>query len=115
MKSAGFKKVAETYGKLRNWSTPARPGRNWNDATSLVITGKAGGPDHGRLGQGRVHRRRPDAGKEYGCTVGLGRGGYVMGGDVFVFPKIEDPAAAEGAGGARQGDARARRRRSRST
>ena len=30
------------------------------------------------------------ADKEYGCTVLPG--GYVMGGDVFVFPKIDDPA-----------------------
>ena len=36
------------------------PGRNWNDATAMVITGKAGDAGHGRLGQGRVHRRRPD-------------------------------------------------------
>ena len=26
------------------------------------------------------------AGKEYGCAV-VGQGGYMMGGDVFVFPK----------------------------
>ena len=31
------------------------------------------------------------AGKEYGCAV-VGEGGYLMGGDVFVFPKTSDPA-----------------------
>ncbi len=31
-------------------------------------------------------------GKEYGCVVLGADGGYIMGGDIFVFPKIDDPA-----------------------
>jgi glucose/mannose transport system substrate-binding protein len=41
-KSAEFTAVAETYGKLRSYVDPGAPGRNWNDATNLVIQGKAG-------------------------------------------------------------------------
>ena len=41
-KGADFKAVAETYGKLRAYVDAGAPGRNWPDATNLVITGKAG-------------------------------------------------------------------------
>ena len=34
MKSAEFSKVAETFGKLRDYVDPGSPGRNWNDATA---------------------------------------------------------------------------------
>ena len=37
-----FRRVAETYAQLRGLRDPGMPGRNWNDATSLVITGTAG-------------------------------------------------------------------------
>ena len=69
-----FKQVAELFKQLQTSVDPGSPGRNWNDATAMVITGKAGDAGHGRLGQGRVHRRRAQtAGKEYGCAV-VGRG-----------------------------------------
>jgi glucose/mannose transport system substrate-binding protein len=32
------------------------------------------------------------AGKEFDCTILSNEGGYVMGGDVFAFPKSKDPA-----------------------
>lgn len=36
------------------------------------------------------------ADKDYGCTVlSNGSGGYVMGGDVFVFPKAKDPSTTK--------------------
>ena len=35
--SAAFKTVAETYAKLRAYVDQGAPGRNWHDATSLVI------------------------------------------------------------------------------
>ena len=87
----------------------ARPGRNWNDATTLVIQGKAGMQIMGDWAKGEFVAAGQTAGKEYGCTVLSNKGtGYVMGGDVFVFPKLKDAAQVEGAARARQGHARAR-------
>jgi glucose/mannose transport system substrate-binding protein len=86
-----FRKAAETYGALRGLVDPGSPGRNWNDATSLVITGKAATQVMGDWAKGEFIAAGLTPGKEYGC-VPLPNG-YVMGGDVFVFPKIDDAAA----------------------
>ena len=38
---ARLQETAEVFAKLRGLVDPGSPGRNWNDATSLVITNKA--------------------------------------------------------------------------
>jgi len=89
--SAAFKSVAETYGKLRGYVDPGAPGRNWNDATNLVIQGKAGMQIMGDWAKGEFAAAGQTAGKEFDCTILSKEGGYVMGGDVFAFPKLKDP------------------------
>ena len=93
---ADFKAVAETYAKLRQYVDPGSPGRNWNDATAMVITGKAGMQIMGDWAKGEFSAANLTAGKEYGCTVlSTKGGGYVMGGDIFAFPKLKDAAATK--------------------
>ena len=101
--------VAETYKRLRGYVDPGSPGRNWNDATSLVIQGKAGMQFMGDWAKGEFTAAGLTPGKDYGCTV-LGDHGmaYVMGGDVFAFPKPEGPGQDQGAAVARPGAAGAR-------
>jgi glucose/mannose transport system substrate-binding protein len=41
VKGDGFRKVAETFAGLRGLVDEGSPGRKWNDATNMVITGKA--------------------------------------------------------------------------
>ena len=95
VKSAQFRAVAETYRRLKNYVDAASPGRNWNDAAALVIQGKAGFHMMGDWAKGEFTAAGQTPGKEYGCTVLSDHGtGYVMGGDVFAFPK---PKTAEGA------------------
>jgi glucose/mannose transport system substrate-binding protein len=91
-KSPEFRAVAETYGKLRGYVDPGAPGRNWNDATNLVIQGKAGMQIMGDWAKGEFAAAGQTAGKEFGCAILSNEGGYVMGGDVFAFPKLKDPA-----------------------
>ena len=88
-----FKHVAEVYAQLRDLMDPGMPGRNWNDATAMVITGKAGMQVMGDWAKGEFIAAGQSPGKDYGCVV-PGAGGYVMGGDVFVFPKLSDAAGA---------------------
>jgi glucose/mannose transport system substrate-binding protein len=91
--SAEFKAVAETYARLRGYVDSGSPGRNWNDATTLVIQGKAGMQVMGDWAKGEFVAAGQTAGKEYGCTVLSNKGtGYLMGGDVFAFPKLKDPS-----------------------
>ena len=62
-------KVAETFAKLRGLVDAGSPGRNWNDATTLVITGKAGMQIMGDWAKGEFIAAGQTAGKEYGCTI----------------------------------------------
>ncbi|MGD9507523.1 MAG: ABC transporter substrate-binding protein [Geminicoccaceae bacterium] len=87
-----FREVAELFKQLQTTVDAGSPGRNWNDATAMVITGKAGMQVMGDWAKGEFNAAGLTAGKEYGCAV-VGEGGYLMGGDVFVFPAIDDPAA----------------------
>ena len=88
VKGPDFRKVAETYRRLKNYVDPGAPGRNWNDAAAMVITGKAGMHMMGDWAKGEFTAAGQSPGKDYGCFVLSNRGGgYVMGGDVFAFPK----------------------------
>jgi glucose/mannose transport system substrate-binding protein len=84
----GFRKAAETFAALRNLADEGSAGRNWNDTTGLVITGKAAMQHMGDWAKGEFINAKMTPGKDYGCVIMPG--GYVMGGDVFVFPKVKD-------------------------
>lgn len=87
MKSPEFKKVAETFGKLRNYVDNGMQGRQWNQAIALVINGKAGFNFMGDWAKGEITNDHKVPGKDVGCIPGLGHHVYWIGGDVFVFPK----------------------------
>ncbi|WGF88938.1 ABC transporter substrate-binding protein [Marinivivus vitaminiproducens] len=88
----GFRHVAELYGQMRDLVDPGSPGRNWNDAVALVITGKAAMTENGDWAKGEfiAAGQQPDA--DYGCTLMGPHAPMLIGGDVFVFPVIEDDA-----------------------
>ena len=73
--------------------------QNWNDATNLVITGKAGGQIMGDWAQGEFAVAGQVAGEDYSCLPGLGTTEVLgTGGDAFYFPVLSDPEqqAAQG-------------------
>lgn len=93
IKSPEFKKVAETFGKLREYGDAGQQGRQWNQATGLVIDGKAGFNFMGDWAKGEIIAAGLTPGKEVGCVPGLGNQVYWIGGDVFVFPKTDNADA----------------------
>jgi len=96
VRGADFRAAAETYAKLRGYVDAGSPGRNWNDATALVIQGKASMQLMGDWAKGEFAAAGKIADKDFGCAIiGSKGGGYVMGGDIFAFPKLKDPAAAK--------------------
>ena len=94
--SEGFRNAAETYAALRDLVDEGSPGRNWNDATSMVITGKAAVQIMGDWAKGEFIAAGMTPGNEYGCTVINAENGYIIGGDVFVFPEVDDEAHIAG-------------------
>ena len=65
--------------------------QDWNQATNMVITGKAGGQIMGDWAQGEFALAGKVAGKDYTCLPGLGVTEVIAtGGDAFYFPVLED-------------------------
>jgi glucose/mannose transport system substrate-binding protein len=94
IKSESFKKVLTTFKRLRGYVDKGAPGRNWNDATALLITGRAGVQIMGDWAKGEFSNANQIAGKDFGCIAGFGPASpYIIQGDVFVFPKSKDPGA----------------------
>lgn len=90
--TAPFRKILSDYKRLQSYTDVGSPGRNWNDATAMLITGKAGFQLMGDWAKGEFAVAKQTAGKEYGCFFGFGpKAAYMIAGDVFVFPKSSDP------------------------
>jgi glucose/mannose transport system substrate-binding protein len=88
VKSPEFRAVVDTYRRLHAYVDAGSPGRNWNDATTMVIQGRAGMQVMGDWAKGEFTAAGQTAGKEYGCTILSNHtAGYLLGGDVFAFPR----------------------------
>lgn len=70
--------------------------QDWNQATNMVITGKAGGQIMGDWAQGEFQQAGQTAGKDYSCLAGLGLNQVLAtGGDAVYFPLLEDEKKAK--------------------
>jgi glucose/mannose transport system substrate-binding protein len=99
LNSDKMKEVVATYTRLRDLvraTDEGSPGRSWNDATSMVITGKAGMQIMGDWAKGEFIAAEKEIGKDYGCVPAVLPGStYMISGDVFVFPKTGNDADRE--------------------
>jgi glucose/mannose transport system substrate-binding protein len=91
LKSPAFAKTLEIFGRMRGYVDGGAPGRNWNDATSMVITGKAGVQFMGDWAKGEFAGAGQTAGKEFGCSLAPESDAMVYISDAFGFPKIDKP------------------------
>lgn len=91
-----FRDVLVSFKRLKAYVDPGSAGRNWNDATSMVIGGKAGVQIMGDWAKGEFQAAGQAAGREFGCFPGFGpKSPYIIAGDVFVFPKTNDANAVK--------------------
>ena len=87
-----FKKVLLAFKRLQSYVDKGSPGRNWNDSTALLITGKAGVQIMGDWVKGEFTAAKQVPGRDFGCIPGFGaKSPYIIQGDVFVFPKTSNP------------------------
>jgi glucose/mannose transport system substrate-binding protein len=92
--SDAFRKVLLAFKRMQSYVDAGSPGRNWNDATAMLISGKGGVQIMGDWVKGEFTAARQVAGQHYGCIAGLGAATpYLIQGDVFVFPKTANPNA----------------------
>ena len=93
---AEYRRVFEAFDDARKMSIGSNV-NDWNQATNLVITGKAGGQIHGDWAQGEFQVAGQVAGQDYTCLPGLGNREILdTGGDAFYFP-VQDDADVEAA------------------
>jgi len=86
-----YRRVFEAFDDARKLAVGSNV-NDWNQATNLVITGKAGGQIHGDWAQGEFQVAGQTAGEDYSCLPGLGfREVLDTGGDAFYFPIQDDP------------------------
>lgn len=91
VRSPEMTKVFEAAAAARELSRGSNV-QDWNQATNLVITGKAGGQIMGDWAQGEFQVAEQVAGEDYECLPGLGNNEVIStGGDAFYFPKLDDP------------------------
>jgi glucose/mannose transport system substrate-binding protein len=94
--SPAFRQVLVEFKKLKGYVDAGSPGRNWNDATAMVVQGKAGVQIMGDWAKGEFSAARQVAGKDYGCFAGFGpKAPYIVAGDAFVFPKTSEANAVK--------------------
>ena len=92
--SPAFRNVLLAYKRLQTYVDARSPGRNWNDATAMVIGGRAGMQVMGDWAKGEFMAAKQVAGQQFGCIAGLAPNSpYLIQGDVFVFPKTDNPDA----------------------
>jgi glucose/mannose transport system substrate-binding protein len=89
LKGDALRKAFQTFQRLHTYADEGTPGRLWNAATQLVITGRAAFTAVGDWAKGEFIAAKMAPGKDYGCV--LPKGVIIVGGDVFVFPKQKDP------------------------
>lgn len=88
--SPEVRRIFEAFGAARELSVGSNVAE-WNEATNMVITGKAGAQIMGDWAQGEFSVAGQTAGNEYDCLPGLGIQEVLStGGDAFYFPKTDD-------------------------
>jgi len=92
IKSPAFRDVLLAFKRMKSYVDAGSPGRNWNDATAMLISGKAGFQIMGDWAKGEFTNAGQLPGQHYGCIAGLKADTpYLMQGDVFVFPRTDNP------------------------
>jgi glucose/mannose transport system substrate-binding protein len=90
-----MRKVFDEFRKIQQHTDPGAPGRQWNDATNMVITGKALMQIQGDWMTGEFRAAGKTQGKDYSCMTYPGANGVAMTVNVWGFVDSHDPAKTE--------------------
>ncbi|WP_138466736.1 ABC transporter substrate-binding protein [Poseidonocella sp. HB161398] len=90
-----FAAFAGDFRKLTDYVDAGAPGRKWNDATQMVISGQAAMQFMGDWAKGEFVAAGLVPGEDYDCVLGFGgEDRFVISADVFVLPEAAEDAAA---------------------
>ncbi|MBB1074013.1 carbohydrate ABC transporter substrate-binding protein [Rhodoferax sp. 4810] len=92
-------KSLETFSKVKSYTDPASPGRDWNLATAMVIQEKAAFQFMGDWAKGEFTAAGKVPGKDYICAAAPGTANaYTFNVDSFAMFKLKDAAAQKAQG-----------------
>jgi glucose/mannose transport system substrate-binding protein len=92
--SATMSKALETFRKVKSYTDPAAPGRDWNLATAMVIQEKAAFQFMGDWAKGEFTAANKVPGKDYICAAAPGTANaFTFNVDSFAMFKLKDAAA----------------------
>jgi glucose/mannose transport system substrate-binding protein len=94
LNSDTMKKSLETFRKIKSYTDPAAPGRDWNLATAMVIQEKAAFQFMGDWAKGEFAAAGKVPGKDYVCAAAPGTANaYTFNVDSFAMFKLKDAGA----------------------
>ena len=94
LSSPTMTKALETFRKVKSYTDPASPGRDWNLATALVIQEKAAFQFMGDWAKGEFTAAGKVPGKDYICAAAPGTANaFTFNVDSFAMFKLKDAAA----------------------
>ena len=94
LSSDTMKKSLETFRKIKGYTDPASPGRDWNLATAMVIQGKAGFQLMGDWAKGEFIAAGKQPGKDFICAAAPGTANaFTFNVDSFILFKLKDAKA----------------------
>ncbi|MDZ7866021.1 ABC transporter substrate-binding protein [Acidovorax sp.] len=89
-----MKKSLETFRRIKSYTDPGAPGRDWNLATAMLIQGKAGFQLMGDWAKGEFLAANKVPGKDFMCAAAPGTTtSYTFNVDSFILFKLKDAAA----------------------
>jgi len=92
-------KSLETFRKIKGYTDPAAPGRDWNLATAMVIQEKAAFQFMGDWAKGEFSAAGKVPGKDYICAAAPGTANaYTFNVDSFAMFKLKDAGAQKAQG-----------------
>jgi len=92
-------KSLETFRKIKSYTDPAAPGRDWNLATAMVIQEKAAFQFMGDWAKGEFSAAGKVPGKDYLCAAAPGTANaYTFNVDSFAMFKLKDSGAQKAQG-----------------
>ena len=89
-----MKKSLETFRRIKGYTDPGAPGRDWNLATAMLIQGKAGFQLMGDWAKGEFLAAGKAPGKDFLCAAAPGSANaFTFNVDSFILFKLKDAAA----------------------
>ena len=91
-----MQKIFDQMRKLKSYTDPGSPGRDWNVATGLVMDGKAAFQIMGDWAKGEFSAKGLKPGVDYICSPTPSKKGYLYNVDSFIFYRVKGADKLEG-------------------